>query len=405
MRFLFLHPNYPSQHGPFAAYLAQAGHEVVFLTNTDRPFEIPGVKRIIYKLTRPINPKTHAYLHGFENAVLHGQSAFRVACQLRNSGFVPDAIIAHAGWGTSLYMKDAFPKTPLLSNFEWFYKAHGSDCDFDPSDTITIDDVVKIRTRNATLLLDLTSSDAGISPTHWQKSQFPTDFHERIDVMHEGINTEFYKPLDKPTKGLVLPSIGLNLSGVKEIVTYVSRGLEPYRGFPQFIATTEKLVRDRPNCHVVIVGEDRVAYGKSAPEGQTFKSLMLAKHSLPADRVHFTDRISFEDYRRVLHASSAHVYLTRPFVLSWSSMEAMSTGCLLIGSNTPPVKEVVQHGHNGLLVDFFDTEAIANTIGKVLDRPKDFVDMRKQARATILESYQINDLFLKRKEWIFRHLG
>jgi glycosyltransferase involved in cell wall biosynthesis len=274
-----------------------------------------------------------------------------MAQKLIAQNFLPDIVYAHSGWGPGLFIKDIFPKATLLGYFEWFYHAHGTDADFDPTEPLQADDEARIRIKNAPILLDLCNCDAGLSPTTWQRQQFPTEFHSKIKVLHDGVDTSFFQP--KPGAKLVLPSINLDLSDVAEIVTYVGRGMEPYRGFPQFMEAVALIQKRRPKTHIVVVGEDRVAYGKSLPDGKTYKQLMLEKLDLDLSRLHFTGRLPYNQYLQVLQASSVHIYLTRPFVLSWSMLEAMATGCLIVASNTAPVTEVIRDGENGLLVDFF----------------------------------------------------
>ncbi|MFZ4774858.1 MAG: glycosyltransferase [Terrimicrobiaceae bacterium] len=398
MRFLFLHPNFPSQHGPFASFLGRIpGNEVVFLTTADRG-NLPGVRKILYQPAREARRETHHYMRGLETSVLHGQAAFQACVELRKSGWMPDVIFGHSGWGSTLYMKDVFPGRPLLCNFEWFYHAHGTDSDFDPAEKLTADDEARIRTKNVSLLLDLASSDGGVVPMHWQKRQFPNIFDRHLTVLHEGIDTDYHQPAESVP--LVLPRVGLDLSGAKEIVTYVSRGFEPYRGFPQAVEAIAEVLEKRPEAHVVLVGEDRAAYGKAAPDGKTWKQITLEKFPLDPARAHFTGPLTTAEYRTVLQASSAHLYLTRPFVLSWSCLEALSAGCALVASRTPPVEEVVEDGVNGILVDFFQPRQAAQAICTILENPDAFKPLRKKARETVVTRYAIRDLWPRRYSWM-----
>ena len=212
------------------------------------------------------------------------------------------------------------------------------------------------------------------------------------------MDTNYFQPI--PGARLVLPRIGIDLSGVEEIVTYVARGMEPYRGFPQLIETISILQKKRPQCHFVIVGKNRVAYGKSLPDGKTYKEAMLEKFTLDLDRVHFTDLIPYNEYLQVLQASSVHIYLTRPFVLSWSMLEALSTGCLIVASNTAPVKEVIEDGVNGLLVDFFNPQQISDRVEEALDHPEKMANIRKRARETIVDRYDLTKLLPQHLEWM-----
>lgn len=223
-------------------------------------------------------------------------------------------------------------------------------------------------------------------------------FRAKLKVHHDGIDTTFFCP-DAKAK-LVLPSIGLNLSHVDEIVTYATRGMEPYRGFPQFMEAVTLTQQHRPNCHVVVVGDDRVAYSKTLPNDKTYKQMMLEKLPLDLSRLHFTGFLPYDQYRQVLQASSAHIYLTRPFILSWSMLEAMASGCLVIASNTAPVTEVIQDGKNGLLVDFFSPVQIADRVDEVLNHADRFSSIRTRARQTILKHYDLATLLLQHLQWL-----
>ncbi|MBW4562279.1 MAG: glycosyltransferase [Mojavia pulchra JT2-VF2] len=398
MRILFLHPNFPAQFRHVAAALAKDRHNQVFFGTTRQDGKLPGVNRVVYSPKREARPETHHYVRPLENAVLQGQGVYRLAEQLKARGFVPDVVYGHSGWGPTLFIKDIFPQAKLLCYFEWFYHAHGSDADFDPSDRLTADDEARIRIKNAPILQDLYSCDRGLSPTYWQRQQFPLEYHNKITVLHDGVDTNFFCP--KPGAKLVLPSINLDLSHVEELVTYATRGMEPYRGFPQFIEAVALLQQKRPNCHVVIVGENRVAYGKKLPDGKTYKEVMLEKYDLDLSRVHFTGWLPYTEYLQVLQASSAHVYLTRPFVISWSLMESLATGCLVVGSRTPPVMEVIQDGVNGLLADFFSPQEICDRIIEALNHPDKMAAIRAKARQTVLERYDLAQLLPQHLQWI-----
>ncbi len=337
-------------------------------------------------------------MRDLENAVLQGQAVYRIGEQLKSNGLVPDLVYGHSGWGPTLFIKDVFPKAKLFCYFEWFYHAHGTDADFDPSDPLTVDGEARIRIKNAPILIDLASCDRGLSPTSWQQQQFPLELQSKITVRHDGIDTNYFKP--KPGAKLVLPHLNLDLSAVSEIITYVARGMEPYRGFPQFMEAVALIQQRRPNCHIVVVGKDRVAYGKPLPEGQSYKQLMLEKLSLDLSRLHFTDLLPYDKYLQVIQASSVHIYLTRPFVVSWSMLETMATGCLLVASDTPPVREFIEDGVNGLLVDFFSPEQIAQRVEEALDNPEAMTEIRTRARATITEKYALADLLPQHIQWL-----
>jgi glycosyltransferase involved in cell wall biosynthesis len=398
MNILFLHSTFPGQFRHVATALAQdPNHQVVFAT-TRKEGDIPGVHKMLYQAARSVSSQTHQYVQSLESAVLQGQAVYRLAQALKKQGFIPDVVYGHSGWGSTLFIKDIFPNAKLHCYFEWFYHAHGTDADFDPAQPLSIDAEARIRIKNAPILLDLASCDRALCPTHWQKQQFPAEYHSKLKVLHDGVNTAYFTP--KLGAKLVIPEIGLDLSHVDELVTYTTRGMEPYRGFPQWMKAVALIQQQRPHCHVVIAGEDRVAYGKTLPDGKTYKQLMLETLPLDLSRLHFTGSLPYRQYLQILQASSVHIYLTYPYVLSWSMLEAMSTGCLVIGSRTAPVQEVIQDRKNGLLVDFFSPEEIAECVNQVFTHPDRMAAIRQQARNTIVKHYDLATLLPQHLQWL-----
>ena len=389
MRILFLHNNFPAQFGPVARLLSERGHDVTFGTRWtgDAP---DWLRMVRYKPHRAVRREQHPYLAFVESAVLNGQALARVGWKLKEEGYSPDLVVAHSGWGPGLYVRDIWPDARYVGYFEWYYRSRGGDVGF--LEPPTRDDEHRIRTLNAAILLDLAACNWGLAPTAWQASRFPRALRRKLTVQHDGVDTDYFAP--EPGRRFALP--GLDLSHAGEIVTYVSRGMEPYRGFPQAMAAFAAVQRRRPRAHVVIVGEDRVAYGRRLAGGDTYRRKMLRELDLNLDRLHFTGRLPRNLYREVLLASSVHVYLTIPFVLSWSMIEAMSAGCLLVASDTEPVREVVRDGENGLLVDFFDTGALADRICEALDGSRVFEPLREAARQTAVERYAASRLVPQR---------
>ncbi|MBQ7515150.1 MAG: glycosyltransferase [Schwartzia sp.] len=400
MNILILHPNFPGQYLNLARHFAAAGrHRVFFLTKETNGNQLRGVTVATYKTAREATPNVHPYLKPCEEAILEGQAVARGLDALkRQADFVPDVIIGHTGWGSTLYTKDVYPKVPLVGYFEWYYWPFGSDVGYWPDEQVDINSQLRIRTLNAHHLLNLEACDVRYTPTEWQKKQFPDHFQQGMHVIHEGIETKLFQP--KKGAKMVLPRIKLDLSEVPEIVTYVSRGFEPYRGFPEFMDTIRILLKRRPECHVVIVGVDRSCYGP-APKDTTWKKIEEEKGGYDTNRVHFTGHLNRDEYLTVLQASTVHVYLTRPFVLSWSSLESMSAGCCLVGSKTPPVMEVVEDGVNGLLANFRRPEHIALRIEEALDDPELRARLGKAARETILERFDMDDCMRKQVNMIY----
>lgn len=386
---MFLHSNFPGQFFNLAPAIGQQqGNQAVFITARE-DVEFEGVKKVLFRQNRTSHKATHHYIHSVENTVSIGQAVYRAAAELKKDGFVPDVIIGHCGWGNTLFMKDLFPKVPVIGYFEWFFRSQGEDADFF-GEQRTPEAQCQMRTQNASLLTELYSCDYGITPTRWQHSQFPKEFQKKIQVLHDGVRTDYFKPF--PGRKVVLPQLKLDLSEVDELVTYVARGMEPCRGFPQFMEAISLLQRRRPRCHVMILGQDRVAYGSPRSDGKTYKQVMLETLPLDLSRIHFTGLLPYYQYAQVLQASSAHVYLTRPFVLSWSMLEAMSTGCLLVASDTPPVREFIQDGENGVLVDFFSPEKIAARLEEALEDRINTKALREKARQTIVEGYSVQHI-------------
>jgi glycosyltransferase involved in cell wall biosynthesis len=387
LNILFVHQNMPGQFKHLAPQLAATkDNNVVFITKREG-LDLQGVRRVNYTIPRAARDTTHHYVRLFENSVIYGQQVVRSCHGLVKEGFRPDVIVAHPGWGEALFMKDVFPSTPLINFCEFYYRGRGADVGFDPEEPAGIDDVLRARARNAHLLLSLESCDAGFSPTEWQKSSHPAVFHDKISVIFDGIDTDYIKP--DPNATFALPD-GRELSRMDEIVTYSVRNLEPYRGFPNFIRSLPKLLELRPNATVLVVGGDDVSYGRAPAEGKTWRETMLEEVPLDLGRVHFLGKLPYARYRSVLQVSSAHIYLTRPFVLSWSCIEAMAAGCLIVGSRTPPVEEVIEDGVNGFLVDFHSPDAIARKTAEVLDAGAALDPIRQAARETVLERYSLS---------------
>jgi len=395
MKILFVHQNFPGQYLHLARYLgAQPGNEIVFITQR-KDATLPGVRNIVYKPHRAVTQNQHHYLVNTEAGLLNAQAVARVALDLKQSGFTPDVMLGHNGWGEPWYLKDVYPNTPLIGYFEFFYRFLGADVGFDPDEPQIFDTAPRIRTKNLGNLLGLDAADMGQTPTEWQRSLYPAAFQSRLHVTHEGVDTELVKP--DSSACLSLPESGIDLTLDDEVVTYVARNLEPYRGFPNFMRSLPAILVRRPNAHVLIVGGDEVSYGHRLPEGQTHKQRMLAElgSSLDMKRVHFLGKVPYPVFLKVLQVSRAHVYLTFPFVLSWSMLEAMSAGCLVIGSKTAPVEEVIRDGQNGLLVDFFSVAAISEQVVDALAAGRDgYADIRQNARRTIVEKYDLKTICL-----------
>lgn len=379
---LFIHQNFPGQFRHIAADLAQSPGWRVLAIGRDTAPGMPGVQLIRYRPHRTVRAETHHYLRSYEDGVLHGQAVLRILLDLKAKGYRPDIIVAHPGWGESLFAKEAFPDAKLVHFCEYYYHTKGADADFDPEFPLSVDSAARIRARNALHLLNLEQCDLGITPTHWQHQLHPQAYRDKIVVAHEGIPVEQLGP--DPNATLTLPN-GTTLRAGEPIVTYVARNLEPHRGFHQFMRALPIILREHASCQVVIVGGDGVSYGNPPTDAANWREKLLRENPVDLNRVHFLGKVPYETYKRVLQVSAAHVYLTYPFVLSWSMLEAMACGCLVIGSRTAPVEEILRHDENGLLVDFFNSEDIANGVISVIGAPYRYRIHRQSAEKTAFQ--------------------
>ncbi|RZU36852.1 glycosyltransferase involved in cell wall biosynthesis [Fluviicoccus keumensis] len=391
MRALFIHQNFPGQFSHLARHLARDRNNVIVGMGEKPAIErlgpgLPGVKLAGYELSRSVTQGVHSYLRGMEHNVLRGQSVVRACMALKKRGFTPDLVVAHAGWGEALYLRDIYPDAKIVGYMEFFYHAEGKDVGFDPEFPTEFDRRFLLRTRNATQLVSMTGLDHGWSPTEWQKSLYPAEYQPRIEVIHEGVDTELIRPDE--SAAWRLPN-GQVLTRRDEVLTLVNRHMEPYRGFHVFMRALPAIQKARPNAVTLIVGDDQTGYGAAAPDGLTWRQAMLREldGKLDLSRIHFLGPLPYPDFLRMLQVSRAHAYLTYPFVLSWSMLEAMASGCTLLASATPPVTEVVRHGENGLLFDFFDQDALAAQAIEVLAKPEAFAGIREGARHTAVTRY------------------
>ncbi len=392
-KILFAHTNFPAQFGFLGQRLAQVGWDVTFATA--RKGAESRVMRILpFEEGRDITKGVHQYVANLEKATIRGQSAARSFLMARAKGYRPDIVMAHSGWGAGLFAKDIWPEAHYIPYVEWWYNYPPVDSAFFPDFQDDEDSRLRQRIRNAPILLDIEAADRVIAPTRFQAAQFPPRLAERITVIHDGVDTDFHAPGAAERIG------GLEIARMPEIVTYATRGMEPQRGFPEFMRALDRLQKRRPRLHAIIVGEDRVAYGKQLPKGESWKQRMLAELSLDPDRTHFTGHLPRPDYLAVLQASHAHVYLTAPFVLSWSMIEAMSTGCALVASDVEPVREFATDGVTARLVDFHDPEAIATAVEALLEDRAEAQRLRDAARAHVVERYALERVFQEKLAWL-----
>lgn len=384
-RIVFAHKNFPAQFGAFGEWLAGQGREVAFLTQRAGAAH-PAIRVVACADHRAASEATHRYLRGFEAGVITAQAFARAAAGLRGEGFVPDVVMAHAGWGAGTFLKDVWPEALVVPYFEWYYTwPHPDRTPEEVPAADPLDARARARIRNAPLWADFSTADLALCPTRFQASQFPPWMRERLTVMHDGVDTELHSPGEPPLgpgrDRAILARWGVPPDA--EVLTSITRGMEPHRGFPETMRALAELQRRRPRLHALIGGEDRVAYGAQLPEGESWKARMLAELDLDLSRIHFTGLLSRPDMVAVMRASDVHVYLTVPFVLSWSLIDAMSTGCLLVASDTAPVREFLEDRVSGLLVPPNDVAALVARLETALDGGPGLDALRIRARARV----------------------
>lgn len=390
MKVLFVHQNFPGQFPRLSELMKKRGHQVLALTDE---INTRGSPVQVAKYKKPDNSRlVDGMARHFAECTERGIRAALGARALRDKhGFVPDVILGHSGWGETLFLKEVWPEAPLIAYSELMFRSRGMDVGFDPEfseDALTAG--VRVTARQAHLMEALVLADHGVTPTRFQRDSHPALFHPKLTVLHDGIDTARLVP--DPAARLTLPD-GATLAAGDEVLTYVARGMEPYRGFHIFMRALPEILSARPNARVVIVGRDTHSYGNPPKDYPNWREKMLAElgDRLDQRRIHFTGVLAYTDFVKLMQVSRAHVYLTYPFVLSWSLLEAMSAGCQIVASDTAPVREVITHGENGLLVDFFDVDGLAQTVIGALADPDAGAARRRAARQTILRRYRLED--------------
>lgn len=409
MEILFVHNNFPAQFKHVAPFLArQPGTRVTALhKREDLPDEVGGMRLRAYAPARALAPGIHPWLGETENALIHGEAAARRALAMRAEGYAPDVIIGHHGWGELIFLADIWPRAQIGVYCELYYRGTGSNWDFDPEFTGKPNPSADPRARYLNLPFDLSFDRAvsGLSPTQFQASTFPPAVRQRITVAHDGVDTDRIRP---DSAALLPPGIAGDaaIRYGDEVITFVSRHLEPYRGFHIFMRALPAILKARPKARIVIVGADGSTggYGPRPPTG-TWKDRFTAelREAVPAQdfsRVHFVGRIAYGDFLTILQLSTVHVYLTYPFVLSWSLIEAMSTACAIVASDTEPVREVVEHGKTGILTDFFDVAALAERVIGLCDAPGERRRLGTAARRLAQARYSLQDCVPRQLRWI-----
>lgn len=386
MHVLFVHQNFPAQFGHIAGYLAkEKGFRCTFIS--EKPSErAGGIERIQYRTRGGATAKNHYCSRTFENAIWHTHAVYETL--KARPDIKPNLIVGHSGFGSTLFLRELYD-CPTINYFEYFYRPVQSDMDFRPDFPSSELNRIRACARNAMLLLDLESCDAGYSPTKWQRSRLPALFHEKVRVIFDGVDTELWRPYE----GIPRQLGNRTIPDAMRIVTYVARGFESMRGFDVFMKVAKRLCDRRQDVIFIVVGEDRLCYGgdDKVTGEKSFKDWVLKQDDYDLSRFIFPGRIPPPALARLFSISDLHVYLTVPFVLSWSLMNALACGTTVLASDTEPVREMIEHEKNGLLADFFDVDGLAATAERVLDAPGEFRHLGQSGLEMIRSRYSLPD--------------
>jgi len=387
---LFVHQNFPAQFGHIAAELVRnEGWRATFVSQSPAPpggDSSSGIQRVVYKVKGGAKEANHYCSRTFENAIWHTHAVYEALAA--RPDIRPDLIVGHSGFGSTLFLREIYPDTPILNYFEYFYRTRDSDMDFRKDFPNQPIDQLRARARNATLLLDLDNCDAGYSPTKWQRDRLPEVYRKKVEVLFDGVDTRIWKPRRDEPRLIACKTIP---PGMK-IVSYATRGMESMRGFDIFMKAANVLSKRRTDVLFVVAGQDRVCYGGDSRHtgGKTFKEWVLAQDSYDLTRFHFTGLLPPTELARLMSLADVHTYLTVPFVLSWSLVDAMACEATILASDTAPVREMIVPGETGVLTDFFDHEAMAEAMNRILDDPEPYRRLGVRARQTVVEKYSLD---------------
>ncbi len=362
MNLLFIHGNFPGQFLDLAPYLARnAADRTVFLTESDNPqgIKLPGVKLAHFSPHRQPAEGIHSYLRPSEEAVLRGQAVLRAVLQLMEQGFIPDVAVVHGGEGFGLYLKTLLPNLRLISYMEWYFRPETSKylyADFDFNDSLST------QTRNWPILQELVEADVVVSPTAWQRQQFPRPWREQIKVMFDGVDTNFFRPPKTRSQSSLSLTSGTNAQVIEipqsvPLLTYATRGMEPVRGFAEFMRAAAFAQKQLLNLHVVVAGDDRIAYSyRSKHKSGSWKQQLLEElqGQLDLTRLHFPGLINYGELLQLFQRSDLHCYFTRPYVVSWGLYQVAACGSPLLVNYFPGVEDVFQELQRVTFVDLDD---------------------------------------------------
>jgi glycosyltransferase involved in cell wall biosynthesis len=382
---LFVHNNFPGQFGDLARTLVARGVPCAAIGQHHAP-GIEGVRIARYGLQRGTTPGILSEAVRAEADLIRAKATFEAARALRAEGWDPAAIVFHPGWGEAAYLAEVFPQAKQLAFAEFYYHGHGYDVGFDPEFlTVDQDTVLKVEAKNAVMAMAYARADAIVAPTAFQAGSLPVAFRERTRIVHEGIDVEAVRP--GPAEPFALDD-GRVIAPGTPVITHVNNNMEPLRGLHILARALPRLLAEQPDAQVLVIGKAEArAYGGDAPGGGTWKDACFAGVDYDPARVHFLGKVAHERMLAALRLGVAHVYYTYPFVLSWSLVEAMASGCHVIASDTPPLRDAIEDGVNGRLLPFFDVDALSQAMIDACRDPAAAAPLRAAARATAVAKF------------------
>jgi len=360
MKLLLIHQNFPGQFRQLAPYLEAQGHELVAICSHQRPVALQGT---VLRYTEPTKANALPFGADLWHEGLQRAAAVARLCELlQQQGWRPDRILAHSGWGETLAIAEVWPDVPQILWPElWVHPEHGGH-GHDPRMRLPgLEEQLQQLGRNCLTRAALDQAAAWVLPTRHQANSFPQRFQDgRLHVIHEGIDTTLACP--KPS--VTYQVRGITISRETPTITFVNRNLERLRGFDLFVRALPRILRQHPTVRVLIVGDNDRGYGGGPAGDKPLRQQLLDElgSELDLERIHFLGRIPHPQLIALLQASWVHVYLSYPFVLGWSLLEAMACGCCVVGSAGMPVDEVIRNGVEGVLVPITHERLLAQAV-------------------------------------------
>lgn len=405
MQILFIHQNFPGQYRYLARHFVEDPQWQCYAVgerkNVKAQFAMvpKGISMLGYDMPEDTAKGLPVHSREFVGQLARGQAISQLLLRQKAKGLEPDIICAHPGWGEGLYLKEIFPKAKLVYFLEYFFKPDGPLVDFDDQFPTPLSQRMGFRVKNAQNLIALDTADVGVSPTNWQASTFPVEYQHKIRVIHDGVDTAVVSPKSGATVTLNDLSKGeCRFTAEDEVISFAVRNLEPSRGFHRYMRALPALQRARPKANFVIVGGNETSYVRGHESGRSWREALLDEvgGELDLSRIFFVGRVPYQSLLELFSITALHIYMTVPFVLSWSMLEAMACEAPVLASATGPVTEIIEEGENGFLFDYFSADQLAEQVTRLMESPALRSKVGKRARQYIVENYDLDSRCLPR---------